>query len=40
MVKTELIKKKLIHVVLIHGKIVDNNYQHDLKFLYAFVPNK
>ena len=27
-------------VVLIHCNIVDNDYQHDLRVLYKFVPSK
>ena len=31
---------KLIEVVLRHCNIVNKNYQHDSRFLYAFVSNK
>ena len=27
-------------VVLIHCNIVNNNYEHDLRVLYTFIPNK
>ena len=38
MVKMSLIKKLL--KVLIHCYIVSNNYQHDSRDLYTFIPNK
>ena len=38
MVKMSLIKKLL--KVLIHCYIVSNNYQHDSRALYTFIPNK
>ena len=31
---------KITEVVLIHCNIVNNNYNHDSRVLYAFVPNK
>ena len=27
-------------VILVHGNIVNNNYQHDSRVLHTFVPNK
>ena len=29
-----------IEVLLVHCNIVNNNYQHDLRISYTFVPNK
>ena len=31
---------EIIEVVLVHYNIVNNDYQHDSKVLYTFVPNK
>ena len=31
---------EIIEVVLVYCNIVNNNYQHHSKVLYAFVPNK
>ena len=31
---------EIIEVVLVHCNIVNNDYQHDLRVLYTFVPNK
>ena len=31
---------KITEVVLIHCKIINNNYQQDSRVLYIFVPNK
>ena len=31
---------EITEVVLIHCNIVNNNYQHDSRVLYTFVPNK
>ena len=31
---------KITEVVLVHCNIVNNNYQHDFRVLYTFVPNK
>ena len=31
---------EITEVVLVHCNIVNNNYQHDSRVLYAFVPNK
>ena len=39
MVKTFLIWK-ITEIVLIHCNIVNNNYQQNSRFSYAFVPNK
>ena len=33
-------KDEIIEVVLVHCNIVNNDYQQDLRVLYAFVPNK
>ena len=30
----------ITEVVLIHCNIVNNNYEHDLRVLYTFIPNK
>ena len=30
----------ITEVVLIHCDIVNNDYQHDLRVLYIFIPNK
>ena len=30
---------EITEVVLIHGNIVNNNYQQDSRVLYTFVPN-
>ena len=31
---------EIIEVVLTHGNILSNDYQHDSRVLYTFVPNK
>ena len=31
---------EITEVVLVHCNIVNNNYQHDFRVLYKFVPNK
>ena len=31
---------EITEVVLVHCNIVNNNYQHDFRVLYTFVPNK
>ena len=31
---------EITKVVLVHCNIVNNDYQHDLRVLYTFVPNK
>ena len=31
---------EIIEVVLVHCNIVNNDYQHDSRVLYTFVPNK
>ena len=31
---------EIIEVVLAHGNILSNDYQHDSRVLYTFVPNK
>ena len=31
---------EITEVVLVHCNIFNNNYQHDSRVLYAFVPNK
>ena len=31
---------KITEVVLVHRDIVNNDYQHDSRVLYTFVPNK
>ena len=31
---------EIIEVVLVHCNIVNDNYQHDSRVLYTFVPNK
>ena len=31
---------EITEVVLVHCNIVNNNYQHNSRVLYAFVPNK
>ena len=31
---------EIIEVVLVHCNIVNNDYQHGLRVLYTFVPNK
>ena len=33
-------KLKIFQVVLDHCNIVDNDYQHDSRVLYTFLPNK
>ena len=47
--KSKITKKKhgenvphleITEVVLVHCSIVNNNYQHDSKVLYTFIPNK
>ena len=30
---------ELTEVVLVHCNIVNNNYQHDSRVLYTFIPN-
>ena len=31
---------EIIEVVLVHCNVVNNDYQHDSKVLYTFIPNK
>ena len=31
---------EITEVVLVHSNIVNNDYQHDSRVLYTFVPNK
>ena len=31
---------KITEVVLVHSNIVNNDYQHDSRVLYTFVPDK
>ena len=31
---------EITEVVLVHCNMVNNDYQHDLRVLYTFVPNK
>ena len=31
---------EVVELVLVHCNLVDNDYQQDLRILYAFVPNK
>ena len=31
---------EIIEVVLTHGNILSNDYQHDSRVLYTFAPNK
>ena len=31
---------EITEVVLVHCNIVNNDYQHDSRVLYTFVPNK
>ena len=31
---------EITEVIIVHCNIVNNDYQHDLRVLYAFVPNK
>ena len=33
-------KLEYVEVVLVHCKLVKNDYQHTLKVLFSFVPNK
>ena len=31
---------EIVELVLVHCNLVNNDYQHDSRILYAFVPNK
>ena len=35
-----VLQLEITEIVLVHCNIVSNDYQHDSKVLYSFVPNK
>ena len=38
--KVRKIWMKMVKIAFIHCNPVNNNYQHDFKIMYKFVPNK